>query len=404
MDLSKISLHSFPQNYVCLQPSPQMRFTGNSSTIPAGLAPMDYQQLRTHQHIYAAEIARYRCMFPSSQAVPVGNPANLQIPFTPFSYGPPSGYPPFGPTYPRSIMNRFMMREELPKPTYSYIGLIGMAILSSTEKKMILSDIYQWILDHYPYFRARAPGWKNSIRHNLSLNACFIKCGRSATGKGHYWAIHPANVKDFERGDFRRRKAQQKVHRMMGISVPEEEDDDDSPSPSLPDEKITISRSPSPITKPGQTIPVGETAKSGNLPRKRKCFDMESLLAPDDLDDFRDRCPKSLWVTEHAKDVTEQFANEKIMCLDRSGRFPGAKGHPSCFSAVANPADIVTKTQPKNNPNLPPSFNFVTPQSSNFAADNLPSGNFLSKSTSNPEKWKGSLARIMARSYSAKSS
>ena len=96
---------------------------------------------------------------------------------------------------------------------------------------MVLSDIYQHILDHYPYFRNRGPGWRNSIRHNLSLNDCFIKSGRSANGKGHYWAIHPANVDDFTKGDFRRRKAQRKVRRHMGLSVPDDEDSN-SPTPT----------------------------------------------------------------------------------------------------------------------------------------------------------------------------
>ena len=123
---------------------------------------------------------------------------------------------------------RFVQEE--PKPAHSYIGLIAMAILSSKDKKLVLSDIYQWILDNYPYFRTRGPGWRNSIRHNLSLNDCFIKSGRSANGKGHYWAVHPANVDDFTRGDFRRRRAQRKVRKHMGLSVPD--DDDDSPSPS----------------------------------------------------------------------------------------------------------------------------------------------------------------------------
>ena len=124
---------------------------------------------------------------------------------------------------------RFRFMHEEPKPQHSYIGLIAMAILSSSEKKMVLSDIYQHILDHYPYFRNRGPGWRNSIRHNLSLNDCFVKAGRSANGKGHYWAIHPANIEDFTKGDFRRRKAQRKVRKHMGLSVP---DDEDSSSPT----------------------------------------------------------------------------------------------------------------------------------------------------------------------------
>ncbi|XP_014680181.1 PREDICTED: forkhead box protein C2-like [Priapulus caudatus] len=123
---------------------------------------------------------------------------------------------------------RFLHEE--PKPSHSYIGLIGMGIMGNPEKKMVLSDIYQYILDNYPYFRARGPGWRNSIRHNLSLNDCFIKAGRSANGKGHYWAIHPANIEDFARGDFRRRRAQRKVRKHMGLSVPDD-DEDDSPPP-----------------------------------------------------------------------------------------------------------------------------------------------------------------------------
>ncbi|CAF1196811.1 unnamed protein product [Rotaria sp. Silwood1] len=116
---------------------------------------------------------------------------------------------------------------EEPKPSYSYIGLIAMAILSTPERRLVLADIYQWILDRYPYFRARGPGWRNSIRHNLSLNDCFIKTGRSANGKGHYWSIHPANLADFISGDFRRRRAQRRVRKSMGLIVPEEEEEDD---------------------------------------------------------------------------------------------------------------------------------------------------------------------------------
>lgn len=136
------------------------------------------------------------------------------------------------PCYNRIDPNRYRYMHDEPKPQHSYIGLIAMAILSMPDEKMVLSDIYQYILDNYAYFRNRGPGWRNSIRHNLSLNDCFIKSGRSANGKGHYWAIHPANLEDFKKGDFRRRKAQRKVRKHMGLSVPEDDEDDDSPVPS----------------------------------------------------------------------------------------------------------------------------------------------------------------------------
>ncbi|CAB3408136.1 unnamed protein product [Caenorhabditis bovis] len=111
-----------------------------------------------------------------------------------------------------------------------------MAILSSPQRKMVLSEVYEWIMNEYPYFRTRGAGWRNSIRHNLSLNDCFVKAGRAANGKGHYWAVHPACVRDFERGDFRRRRAQRKVRRHMGLSV----DEDDSSEDELPHEEAPL--------------------------------------------------------------------------------------------------------------------------------------------------------------------
>jgi len=109
--------------------------------------------------------------------------------------------------------------EEL-KPTQSYIALIATAILKSSEKRLVLSDIYKYILDNYSYFQSQDKSWRNSIRHNLSLNECFIKVGRSEQGKGHYWAIHPANYDDFSQGDFRRRRARRRVRRSFINSHP----------------------------------------------------------------------------------------------------------------------------------------------------------------------------------------
>ena len=79
------------------------------------------------------------------------------------------------------------------KPTQPYIDPIRKAILSSSQQTLELSDIYDYIQANYPYFRDRGTGWRNSIRHNLSLNDCFVKVGRSPNGKGHFWAINPIN-------------------------------------------------------------------------------------------------------------------------------------------------------------------------------------------------------------------
>ena len=188
---------------------------------PALASLADYQH-RLHQ-LYAQQAFRAATVAAQLQSTPSHLFAGHNLDTSPFAH-----ISPFAARY---VDSRYRIEE--PKPSCSYIGLIAMAILSSSEKKMVLSDIYQYILDHYPYFRNRGPGWRNSIRHNLSLNDCFIKSGRSANGKGHYWAIHPANIEDFMKGDFRRRKAQRKVRKHLGLSVPDDEDSD-SPAPTPP--------------------------------------------------------------------------------------------------------------------------------------------------------------------------
>ncbi|XP_068599503.1 forkhead box Q2 [Brachionichthys hirsutus] len=106
--------------------------------------------------------------------------------------------------------------KSVDKPNQSYIALISKAILASEQKKLLLCDIYQWIMDQYPYFKSKDKNWRNSVRHNLSLNDCFIKAGRSDNGKGHFWAIHPSNYQDFSNGDYHCRRARRRVRRVVG--------------------------------------------------------------------------------------------------------------------------------------------------------------------------------------------
>uniref|UniRef100_A0ACB8E646 Uncharacterized protein n=1 Tax=Sphaerodactylus townsendi TaxID=933632 RepID=A0ACB8E646_9SAUR len=77
------------------------------------------------------------------------------------------------------------------RPPYSYMAMIQFAINSTERKRMTLKDIYSWIEDHFPYFKHVAkPGWKNSIRHNLSLHDMFVR-ETPANSKISFWTIHP---------------------------------------------------------------------------------------------------------------------------------------------------------------------------------------------------------------------
>ena len=95
--------------------------------------------------------------------------------------------------------------EEVQKPAVSYIELIAKAILAAPLRKLCLQEIYDFIERFHPYFRGTNAGWRNSVRHNLSLHDCFCKGDRCENGKGRYWYINQANMEDFRRGDFRRR-------------------------------------------------------------------------------------------------------------------------------------------------------------------------------------------------------
>lgn len=66
-------------------------------------------------------------------------------------------------------------KDKVYKPPYSFSSLIFMAIEESPNKALPVKEVYSWVVKHFPFYRDAPEGWKNSVRHNLSLSKCFKK-------------------------------------------------------------------------------------------------------------------------------------------------------------------------------------------------------------------------------------
>lgn len=97
--------------------------------------------------------------------------------------------------------------SELARPPYSYVALICLAITSSPNKRLTLQEIYNYISTNFKYYKHAGKNWKNSIRHNLSLNKCFYRIPKEGGGqrKGGYWLFDSNHENMFQNNNWRRR-------------------------------------------------------------------------------------------------------------------------------------------------------------------------------------------------------
>uniref|UniRef100_S4RRD6 Fork-head domain-containing protein n=1 Tax=Petromyzon marinus TaxID=7757 RepID=S4RRD6_PETMA len=90
----------------------------------------------------------------------------------------------------------------LNKPAASYTALIATAIQDSPQKKLTLLEIIGRLQQQYECFNGAYKGWKNSVRHTLSVNKCFVKVPRDASrpyAKDNFWTL--AAVEDYVNAD-----------------------------------------------------------------------------------------------------------------------------------------------------------------------------------------------------------
>ncbi|GLV31976.1 forkhead domain 3F [Carabus blaptoides fortunei] len=91
----------------------------------------------------------------------------------------------------RDAPGKALRQSGTRKPPFTYTELIEHALREKGE--LTVSGIYQWISDHFSFYKANDDRWKNSVRHNLSINPHFRKGGKALHGAGHLWTIAEKN-------------------------------------------------------------------------------------------------------------------------------------------------------------------------------------------------------------------
>lgn len=99
-------------------------------------------------------------------------------------------------------------QQQNPWGRASYSDLITMAITSTNNNMMTLSDIYCWIVKNVPYFNDKGTylsvqGWKNAVRHTLSLRKRFVRVPDPKRPYKSMWTISS----DYQRNHLKEKRS-----------------------------------------------------------------------------------------------------------------------------------------------------------------------------------------------------
>ncbi|KAJ4473869.1 hypothetical protein J3R30DRAFT_738253 [Lentinula aciculospora] len=195
-----LSQQSAPQQPKPLYPLPDTTSLTALQALVSG-PPMTPQIRRVQTLNNASE----RSPLPPSSPFPSSPQSSPVRPIVNFVSSPgPMGPPPGEESYGKLPYTLPSGPYSPNKPDLSYAALLGQAILSSSDHRLTLQEIYDWITIVYPFFKRGETTWMNSIRHVLSTTACFRKVTRDRTLGRTQWAIWDEDLECFKGGGFRK--------------------------------------------------------------------------------------------------------------------------------------------------------------------------------------------------------